>query len=50
MIPEDRDELIDLCKRIALEVNLEKLADCIDKLNGLIQTRIREPLEKPRDI
>ena len=40
--PEDRDRMIDLCKRIARETDPKKLASWIDELNGLIQTKIRE--------
>lgn len=42
MTPEDRDRMIDLCKRIAREIDPKKLADWIDELHGLIQTKIRE--------
>jgi hypothetical protein len=40
--PEDRQRMIDLCKRIARETDPKKLASWIDELNGLIQTKIRE--------
>ena len=40
--PEDRDRMIDLCKRIARETDPKKLAWWIDELNGIIQTKIRE--------
>jgi hypothetical protein len=42
MTPEDRDRMIDLCKRIARETDPKKLASWIDELNGIIQTKIRE--------
>jgi hypothetical protein len=42
MTPEDRDRMIELCKRIARETQPKRLADCIDELNGIIQTKIRE--------
>ena len=42
MTPEDRDRMIDLCKRIARESDPKKLASWIDELNGIIQTKIRE--------
>ena len=42
MTPEDRNRMLDLCKRIARETDLKKLAECIDELNGLIQAKIRE--------
>jgi hypothetical protein len=40
--PEDRDRMIDLCKRIAREADPKRLAFLIDELNGIIQTKIRE--------
>jgi len=42
MTPEDRERMIDLCKRIARETDPKKLASWIDELNGIIQTKIRE--------
>ena len=42
MTPEDRDRMIELCKRIARETDSKKLASWIDELNGIIQSRIRE--------
>jgi len=42
MTPEDRQEMIDLCKRIARETDPKKLARWIDELNGLIQIKVRE--------
>jgi hypothetical protein len=40
--PEDRDRMIDLCKRIARETDPKKLASWIDELNGIIQTKLSE--------
>lgn len=34
--------MIELCRRIARENDPKKLADSIDELNGIIQTRLRE--------
>jgi len=42
MTPEDRNRMVDLCHRISRETDPEKLADWIDELNGIIQTKIRE--------
>lgn len=42
MTPEDRDQMIELCRRIARETNPKELAVWIEDLNGLIQNRIRE--------
>jgi hypothetical protein len=42
MTPEDRNRMIDLCKRIARETDPRRLALLIDELNGLIQIKIRE--------
>jgi hypothetical protein len=41
MTPEDRDQTIELCRRIARETDPKNLAFLIDELNGLIQ-KIRE--------
>jgi len=46
--PEDRDRMVDLCKRIARESDPKKLASWIDELNGIIQTKIRELRESRR--
>ena len=48
MTPEDRDRMVDLCKRIARESDPKKLASWIDELNGIIQTKIRELRESRR--
>ena len=42
MTPEDRDQMIELVKRIARETDPKRLAVWIDELNGLIQSRLRE--------
>jgi hypothetical protein len=42
MTPEDRNRMIDLCKRIARETDPKRLASWIDELNGIIQSKIRE--------
>jgi len=42
MTPEDRNRMIDLCKRIAKETDPKRLASWIDELNGIIQSKIRE--------
>ena len=42
MTPEDRDQMIELCKRIARETDPKKLATWIEELNGIIQSKIRE--------
>ncbi len=42
MTPEDRDRMIELCKRIARETDPKKLASWIDELNGIIHSKIRE--------
>jgi hypothetical protein len=42
MTPEDRDRMVELCKRIAREVDLNKLSSWIDELKGIIQSKIRE--------
>jgi hypothetical protein len=48
MTPEDRQEMIDLCQRIAREADPKKLARWIDELNGLIQIKIRELRENEK--
>ena len=42
MTPEDRDRMIELCKRIAREKDPKRLAGWIDELHGIIQSKIRE--------
>lgn len=42
MTPEDRDQMIELCKRIARETDPKKLAAWIEELNQIIQSKIRE--------
>jgi hypothetical protein len=42
MTPEDRHQMIELCKRIARETDLKTLAVYIDELKGIIQTKIME--------
>jgi hypothetical protein len=42
MTPEDRNQMMELCKRIARETDFKKLASWIDKLNELIPSKIRE--------
>jgi hypothetical protein len=42
MTPEDRDQMIELCKRIAREKDPKRLASWIDELNELIRSKIRE--------
>lgn len=42
MTPEDRDQMIELCKRIARETDPKKLASWIEELNQIIQSKIRE--------
>ena len=42
MTPEDRDQMIELCRRIARETDPKKLAVWIEDLNGLIRNKIRE--------
>jgi hypothetical protein len=42
MTPEDRDQMIELCKRIARETDPKKLAAWIEELNEIIQSKIRE--------
>ena len=37
MTPEDRDQMIELCKRTARETDAKRLASWIDELNELIQ-------------
>jgi hypothetical protein len=46
--PEDRDQMIDLCKRIARESDPKKLASWIEELNEIIQSKIRELREARR--
>jgi hypothetical protein len=41
MTPEDRDRMIELCKRIARETDTKKLAVWIDELKETIQSKIR---------
>jgi hypothetical protein len=48
MTPEDRDQMIDLCKRIARESDPKKLASWIAELNEIIQSKIRELREARR--
>ena len=48
MTPEDRDRMIELCKRIARETDPKKLAVWIDELKETIQSRIRELREARR--
>ena len=42
MTPEDRDHMVELCKRIARETDPRKLAPLIRELNEVIQSKIRE--------
>lgn len=42
MTPEDRDQMIELCRRIARETDAKRLAAWIEDLKGLIQNKIRE--------
>jgi len=42
MTPEDRDQMIELCKRIARETDPKRLATWIEDLNEIIQSKIRE--------
>lgn len=42
MTPEDRDLMIELVRRIARETDPKRLAVCINDLNELIQSKIRE--------
>jgi hypothetical protein len=42
MTPEDRNQMIELCKRIARESDPKKLALWIEELNEIIQSKIRE--------
>ena len=42
MTPEDRHQMIELCKRIARETDLKTLGDYIEELKGIIQMKIRE--------
>jgi hypothetical protein len=42
MTPEDRDQMIELVKRIAREKDPKRLAIWINDLNELIQSKIRE--------
>jgi hypothetical protein len=42
MTPEDRNLMIELSKRIARETDIKKLTSCIDELNELIRSKIRE--------
>jgi hypothetical protein len=42
MTPEDRDRMVELCKRIARETDSNKLSSWIDELKGIIQSKIRE--------
>jgi len=42
MTPEDRDRMVELCKRIARETDPERLSSWIDELKGIIQSKIRE--------
>jgi len=42
MTPEDRHQMIELCKRIARETDLKTLAVHIDELKGIIQSKIME--------
>ena len=42
MTPEDRDQMIELCRRIARESDPKRLALWIHELSGLIQSKIRE--------
>jgi hypothetical protein len=48
MTPEDRDRMIELCKRIARETDPERLASWIEELQGTIQSKIRELREARR--
>jgi hypothetical protein len=40
--PEDRNEMIELVKRIARETDPKRLAVWIEDLNGLIQSKVKE--------
>jgi hypothetical protein len=42
MTPEDRDRMVELCKRIARETDTNRLSSWIDELKGIIQSKIRE--------
>jgi hypothetical protein len=42
MTPEDRDRMVELCKRIARETDPNRLASWIDELNGIIKSKIGE--------
>jgi hypothetical protein len=42
MTPEDRNHMMELCKRIARETDFKKLASLIDELSELIRSKIRE--------
>jgi hypothetical protein len=42
MTPEDRDRMVELCKRIARETDPTRLSSWIDELKGIIQSKIRE--------
>ena len=42
MTPEDRDRMIELCRRIARETDPKKLASWIEELKGIIQSKIRD--------
>jgi hypothetical protein len=48
MTPEDRNQMIELCKRIARESDPKKLALWIEELNEIIQSKIRELREARR--
>jgi len=48
MTPEDRDRMIELCKRIARETDPERLASWIEELKETIQSKIRELREARR--
>jgi hypothetical protein len=48
MTPEDRDQMIELCKRISRETDPKKLASWIEELNEIIQSKIRELRDKRR--
>jgi hypothetical protein len=45
MTPEDRDQMIELVRRISRETDPKRLAVWINDLNELIQSKIRERRE-----
>lgn len=50
MSPEDRERMIELCRRIHRETDPRKLALWIEDLNELIQRKIEDLKSRPTSI